>query len=109
MSGHPGGPSSDRARRIVDVMNDLLAHDPVATASLVNLRVPCTGALAEHPTCQVGPRNGGGYEVGLLGILNALAGKHESGWGYVAAVLADDGSGTVERFILLDPNGKRVE
>jgi len=77
------------ADRIVEVMNSALESDPAAVYALTEARVPCNKALAEHPTIQVAA-DGGKFGVGLLGVLNGLAGTQEHngvpGWGRVEAV-----------------------
>jgi hypothetical protein len=77
------------ADRIVEVMNSALEMDPAAVYALVESRVPCNRELADHPTIQVSAE-GGKYGVGLLGVLNGLAGtqtfKGQPGWGRVQAV-----------------------
>lgn len=70
------------AARVIALLNEAFQRDPEAVAALVNNRVPCNAALAEHPTIQCG---GGGTTVGLIGILNGLCGVDASGWGAVAA------------------------
>lgn len=74
------------ARRVVELMNEMLAADPVATRSLMINRTPCNKTLAEHPTVQVW-RQEGGYAVTLMGILNGLVGAvdegERAGWGEV--------------------------
>ena len=72
---------------IIDKLNDMVKCDPCAFACLLCIRVPCNQALANHPTCQVGRSNGGDI-VGLVGILNGLAGNYDDGpkkgWGGIA-------------------------
>lgn len=73
---------------ILDVLNDLLAADENAISSLVEHRVAANEALADHPTAQVvvcdyGPRIG--PSIGLLGVLNAIVGADEDGYGYICA------------------------
>lgn len=75
----------------IAVLNQALEADPEAVAGLVNHRVPCNAKLAAHPTIQVGPDG-----VGLLGILNGLFGADPRGWGFICAVLSEDG--TILRF-----------
>jgi hypothetical protein len=74
---------------IIDKLNDMAKCDPCAFACLLCIRVPCNQSLADHPTCQVG-RSNGGHIVGLIGILNGLAGNYDDGpkkgWGAIAAV-----------------------
>lgn len=79
------------ADRIVEVLNRAHSQDPHAIAQLIDARVMCNRNLAEDPTIQVGvdPETDR-YRVGLLGILNGIAGQIQTGrltgYGYVAAV-----------------------
>ena len=57
----------------VDFLNELIETDRVAMQSLARKAAKCNEALAEHPSVQVGA-HGGGYYVGLLGVLNGLFG-----------------------------------
>ena len=64
------------ADQIATLMNEMLALDSFATQKLVNTRVRCNRELAQHPTIQVGQHSGCGitYDLGLLGVLNGIAG-----------------------------------
>ncbi len=79
---------------VVQLMNEALALDPIAVGKLANFRTPCNGALAGHESIQAGryPDPGGPTTVGLLGILNGIAGADEATLGAVAAIVEDDGS-----------------
>lgn len=99
------------AQSIVDRLNSALELDRNAIACLIANRVPCNQALAEHPTVQVGAQHGG-FNVGMLGILNGLCGVYDDGpkkgWGAIAAEFEDDPDGkdrfrTLSRFIVV-PN-----
>lgn len=85
------------AARIVELMNEALALDPVAVRKLCGRRVECNRALADHPTIQV-RSNGMRYAVGMLGVLNGIAGADEDGWGHVVAVFNDHGG--IDRFVV---------
>ena len=79
------------ARRIVHVLNRAHGEDPHAIAQLIDARVGCNRNLAEDPTIQVRQdEESGRFQVGVLGLLNGIAGKIEtgdlSGYGYVAAI-----------------------
>lgn len=88
------------AHAIVGLLNEMLTLDPVATAALINARVPCNDALANHSTIQAGPVEGSPQNVvGILGLLNGLCGVDDRGWGVVAAVVESDG--TVSGFKVL--------
>jgi len=75
----------------VCVLNEAVAADAVAVASIVAQRVPCNDALVAHPTIQVGSDHPGGpVVVGLLGILNGIFGVAPDGFGAIAAVFDVD-------------------
>jgi len=47
-----------------------------------------------HPTIQASKKSDGvsdHWQVGLLGLLNGVAGAHSNGWGYIAALFSDQG------------------
>ncbi len=80
------------ADRIIEVMNRAVAADPKAVKDLCELRVDCNAELAADPTIQVLREFVGGVNtVGLIGILNGIAGilgeeaGSKKGWGLVAA------------------------
>lgn len=63
------------SQTIVDLLNQAVKADPSAMHALVVNRVPCTDALADHPTIVVDDEGTPGYpHVGLLGILNGITG-----------------------------------
>ena len=78
------------AQKMVDLLNEAYALDPVAMTALVLARVPCNAALLAHPTIQVADVQDGGPTVGILGIVNGICGADERGWGAVAANFDDD-------------------
>lgn len=82
------------AQKVVDFLNELIALDRPAIAALCNIRVPCSEALANHPTVQAGPQHGG-YNVGMIGVLNGLCGAYPDTWGAIAAIFEVNGQ-TVE-------------
>ncbi len=86
------------ATRLITLLNEALALDPKAIEALVETRVPCNDALADHPTIQVSVEPGSDAKVGLLGILNGLCGTDASGWGPLAAEFDD--SGNLSKFCL---------
>ena len=81
----------------VGMLNRALAADRPAIAALIANRMPCNEALADDPTIQVG-RQHGGFNVGMLGILNGLFGVDGAGWGSIAGVFEDSPT---------DPKGPR--
>lgn len=99
----------ENAQAFVDILRSMYQTDPAATKALFAHRVPCNRALAEHPTIIVRgkeePRfpfegtNRGDWDVGFLGIVNALFGP-----AHRVAVLADDVTGELaeEGFRLVD-------
>ncbi len=76
-----------KAQEIVDLLNDLMVRDRAAVAALIANRVPCNESLANHPTVQCGAQHGG-FFVGMLGVLNGLAG-HPGQRGPIVAVFSD--------------------
>jgi len=93
------------------VLNEAVRADPEAVLALVEYRVPCNDALADHPSIQVRNINPPPdtskmdatnpallaqvktCEVGLLGILNGLFGSYplghsKFGWGPIRAEYA---------------------
>lgn len=75
----------EMAEKIVAFLNECLELDRPAVAALIANRVPCNQALADHPTVQAGAQHGG-YNVGMLGILNGLCGTFENSTGAIAAI-----------------------
>jgi hypothetical protein len=79
-----GEPSVSLSRALT-VLNEALQADPQTISALMNHRVICNEALANHPTIQVGIYEGE-YKVGLLGLLNGLFGIQENKTGYIGAI-----------------------
>lgn len=69
---------------VIEFLNEILAVDEDAIYDLVETRVACNPALANHPTVQVSLQDGK-YTVGLLGILNGIFGTDEDGCGPIVA------------------------
>lgn len=90
----------DLADHIINVLNELVALDREAVTKLVETRVPCNQALADHPTVQVSE----GPSVGLLGVLNGIAGVDHDGWGFIAASFDDQGH--LVKFLRTPPRKK---
>lgn len=83
--------------QVIERLNSMVAADPEAMRALVEHRVPCNEAMADHPTVQVGRRRDPGpygdrpFEVGMLGVLNGILGTQgEGGPGYLASVMDVD-------------------
>jgi hypothetical protein len=91
-------------------LNEALALDPEGITRLVNARVPCNLALADHPTIQCGVVSLGplAHEVGLLGILNGLFGIRDDGWGHIAVAYEDNSLAKIIGFEKT-PDQKRVD
>lgn len=75
--------------QIANLLNEMLALDPRATKAFLFNRTPCSHALTTHSTIQTDEQS-----VGLLGILNGLAGTED---GEVVPVF-DDTTGQLEGF-----------
>ena len=93
------------AKRIVNFMNSLIELDKDAIVNLVNARMVCNKALAEHPTVQV-TGNDDMSLVGIIGILNGLCGIYDNGFGAIAAVTDNNG---IQRFSFLVPDGDKIK
>lgn len=74
-----------KVQEVIEVLNRIHEKDPTVLPALINYRVPCNNILSEDPTVQVGMNADGGWEVGLLGILNGVCGVNASDIGYIAA------------------------
>lgn len=85
----------------VGFLNELIRLDQGAIEKLVDSRVICNKAMADHPTVQVMQIEDKPV-VGILGILNGLFGKDENGVGYIRAVYND--LNQLERFDTLKLN-----
>lgn len=79
---------------LIAFLNELVALDHHAMATLIARRAPCNTQFAAHPSVQVDASDDSHFTVGMLGILNGFCGTIESGehagWGPITAVL-DDG------------------
>ena len=86
----------------INLLNELLVLDNNAVGALVANRVPCNEGIAEHYSVQVEKRNGG-FNVGLLGILNGLFGVDGDVWG---AITSEFDCGNIIRFRRTSSNDK---
>jgi len=81
---------------LIDRLNEIAEHDPIALGKLIEARVACNNDLADHPAVQVQIREAGPAQVGVLGLLNGLVGVVDDGprkgWGLITAVCENDGS-----------------
>jgi len=94
--------------RTLAFLNELKDADSQAVKALIETRVPCNEALADHPTVQVHVREGEpGFSVGLLGVLNGLIGADADGWGFICVILNDDGN--IVKFTRTPPRVKKGE
>ena len=80
---------------VVHYLNEILALDSTAVSAMLNNRVRCNQALADHPTVQVGEADGGFY-VGLLGIINGMFGAYDDD--YSGPICCEFDNGTPIRF-----------
>lgn len=95
----PNNANEKLAEVLIHRLNDLLADEPTlgeTLGRLIAMRVVCSRSVAAHPTIQAATEDSG-FNVGFLGILNGMVGaipkgQHREGWGYVMAVLEQDGS-----------------
>ena len=76
-------------QRAIDLLNEIHRLDSSVLPALIDYRVPCNDAVAEHPTVQVSPDN----KVGLLGIINGIFGTNKNGWGFIAAEFTEPEQG----------------
>jgi hypothetical protein len=75
-------------QEVIGFLNQLVLIDHDAIRLLIETRVMCNQALADHPTVQVQAReemDGIPGEVGVLGVLNGMFGVDDEGWGPIAA------------------------
>ena len=83
------------AHEIIGRLNKLLETPGMGEllGQLTNSRVVTQSeVLANHETIQFGGENSE-YTLGWLGLVNGIVGaRAEDGWGYVAAVMEEDGS-----------------
>ena len=89
---------AELADEIIARLNRLI-EDPAIRADVGKLlaeRVACSKATDEHPSIQVRAYEDGSATVSFLGLINGLVGTMPGvaggGWGYVSAVLEEDGS-----------------
>lgn len=94
------------AEKVVGYMNELVELDRVCIGAMVENRIPCNEALANHASCQVMDQHGD-VCVGLLGVLNGLCGIYDDGpkkgWGVIAAEFTEPVVGDLKGFLII-PN-----
>ncbi len=80
----------------IDYLNDILRVDPKAITALIKHRVPCKKELGSHRQLQAAGLPDGGFEVGMLGVINGIFGTIQrgprTGWGFITAVFNDNGT-----------------
>ena len=69
----------------IDLLNDMLRIDPMATNVLFCAAAPVNQALRDHPTIQVGGEPGYFPVVRLMGVINGIFGVDENVCGAIAA------------------------
>lgn len=74
----------------INTLNELVELDRYGIQSLIEKKIVCTPELAEHSTCQVSKNNDGYYEVGLLGVINAIFGVDDNSNGFIVASYNED-------------------
>lgn len=74
--------------KIVETLNRIHKADPTVMPALIDIRIHCNEELADDPTVQVDAR-AGKTSVGILGILNGVAGDNKEG--IIYAVYDDEG------------------
>jgi hypothetical protein len=85
----------------VKILNEIHQLDPTVLQPIIDYRVPCNEALANHPTVQVGHwKPDGGLKVGFLGILNGIFGVNDKGWGWIAAEFSEPPEHKLKGFII---------
>ena len=86
----------EMADLVIERLNEIASHDPMAMKDLIKSRVSCNERLADHPTVQVHQDRNHNTSVGFLGMLNGLVGTIPDGplkgLGYVMAVFDAHGA-----------------
>jgi hypothetical protein len=101
--------NKERARAVVDFMNEALAVDRLAVEGLLFHRVPCNAAMADHPTIQVRSYDPPPIPtVSMLGLLNGLCGADEDSIGAVYVDMMED-SDHIAQFRFVDVYADAVE
>lgn len=87
---------------MIEFLNEIVKTDGEALSKLMEHRVKCNTALADHPSVQVMGRKDLPPVVGLLGLINGFFGTYDDGpkkgWGPIAAVVDDKDLKTLIRF-----------
>lgn len=77
---------------VIDFLNEVLSLDHSVAQAILDNRVPCNFAVANHNSIQVRCEDVDvNCSVGLLGLLNGVFGANEKGYGPIAAVVEKDG------------------
>lgn len=90
-----------KAQEIVDLLNEANQLDTHALWQLIEGRVKCNNALADHATitCYPDPCDQGMNLIGMLGFLNGLVDHSKER----IVMHANDGLGLIERFEVATP------
>lgn len=104
MTEYKSGPRTLTVDDAIDILNDIIKTDPAAVTALVNYRVPCNEALANHQTVQV---RGSNQTVSMLGLINGLFGVDEDQYGYIAVVIVQE-TGEATKFVRADKLRKKA-
>lgn len=78
------------AEEIIFRLNNLIQNPDARdlVTKMIDQRIQAGGWVESHPTIQATESG----RVGLMGIINGLVGRQESGWGYVAVQTDSDGT-----------------
>lgn len=72
MDATEANPRPSLERITIDVLNEFFQTDPKACQELIDHRVKCNAALADHDTIVVAVPKKDQFEVGLVGVLNGI-------------------------------------
>lgn len=82
-------PIRAEAAELAEFLSQLVVLDRSFVEKLIDQRVLCNDAIADHPTVQVGEKRGRNY-AGILGVLNGFLGTIDAGpmagWGALTAI-----------------------
>ena len=90
--------------KIIEVLNEANKLDNEAISKLFQYRVLCNEELAAHPTIQVDPDKN---LVGLMGIINGIAGVRPDGIGRIAMCV--DPRDRITEFVMIPEDPQLVK
>ena len=90
--------------QIIDMLNSMMKDDPEVLDSLLKTRVPCNLVFSDRPDINVRTEDDGTYTCSVLGLLNAVIGHRDDGYGKVSAHL-NVNSNTFEEFSITKRKG----